>query len=879
MQLHPITLAFRGSHKGLEALFRSHYFEQSLRQLRLTLAVVVVFYAGHGLLDAIFVPEHKFLFWTLRWGVGTPAILGMLIYSYSKSAVRWMQPATALGTTLAGIVLIVMVFKAPGLRQSVYLGGLVQVCFASYTLLRLRFIWAAATVVFLVIALGIGSVFLIDLPREAWSSYLGFMSGTNFLGMLACYSIEHYIRKNFFLSRQIESQKRRLDMSNKLLEKRVEKRTAEMTLANQKLEAEIKERKQTEMALQESKIRYGRMINNVTDYLCVHDMKGLVMEVNFPMIAGLGYSQAELIGHNLKDFMTDEHRDSFYLYLANLAKGRKATGNVTFITKSGLSVLMEYSSVMVQNSLSGDVVYCLARDITERRRTELALAESRARFKDIFDTAAAGMMIVEQATRKVVEINPAAAQMIGESVAAIQGRILEQLIAAALPEPGQPETSIHTQIDPVECDLITKSENTTPILKTIRPMEFNGQPHWLISFISIERIKEAEAAKREAESQLNRAQHLQAIGTLAGGIAHDFNNILYGVIGYTQLALDDAPKGSQLEDNLTEILQGSKRAKELVSQILTFSRQDDTEKKPIRPAPLVKEALKLLRASIPATIEIQSRISPRTETILANPTQLHQIVMNLCTNAAHAMQPQGGLLRVEMENVTLETEEPALHGSVKPGIYVRLRVKDNGTGMPASILNRIFEPFFTTKSQGEGTGMGLAVVLGVAQSHDGAIRVHSEPGKGSQFEILLPVAARSAEESEESEQPLPKGTERILFVDDEKPIIQMGHQMLTKLGYHVTTCQNPMEALELFRSKANDFDLVITDLTMPKLKGTKLAQHLIHIKPELPIILCTGYGDEITDEQIKEVGIRELMLKPILRQHLAVTIRQALDAN
>ncbi|MFZ1983381.1 MAG: ATP-binding protein, partial [Desulfatitalea sp.] len=395
----------------------------------------------------------------------------------------------------------------------------------------------------------------------------------------------------------------------------------------------------------------------------------------------------------------------------------------------------------------------------------------------------------------------------------------------------------------------------------------------------IQKVKEAEAAKREAESQLSRAQHLQAIGTLAGGIAHDFNNILYSVIGYTELAMDDAPQGSLLHDNLMEILQGSRRAKELIAQILAFSRQQESERKPIHIASLIKEALKLLRASIPSTVEIQSDIAPDANTILANPTQIHQVIMNLCTNATHAMLAQGGLLRVVLDNVTVRSGEIFFNGTVPSGEYVRLQVADNGSGIPQTVIDRIFEPFFTTKPQGEGAGMGLSVVLGIVQAHAGAIRVHSEPGLGARFEVLLPAAAPADECEETGEKSTPGGKERILFVDDERSLIQMGKQMLTRLGYAVTTCQDPLEALELFRRAPDAFDLVITDLTMPNIKGTRMAEEMLRLKPGLPVILCTGYGDQITSEQMAQIGIRELLFKPILRHNLAVTIRQALKAN
>ncbi len=878
LRVHPVTLAFRGADAGLEAPFRRYYYESGLRQVRIALVLATFLLAAYALVDALFVPERKYLFWALRWAVSCPVALATLAFTYSRWAARWMQPALSAATLVAGITFIAMYLLAPAARAHIYLQGLVQVLFAIYTLMRFRFIWAAVTFTTLLVSFVVLGAFAFQLPPERWASAAIFLFGINLLGMLAGYTIERFTRRNYYLSRHLESKKRRLGVALRFLGKRVEKRTAELTRANQRLESEIANRKTIEKALRESKRRYRRMVNNVTDYLVVHDLDGTIIEANYRMITGLDYSHKEIIGMNLKDLISPKGRPLFGGYLDRLRTTRKDAGKIGLLAKGGELRVMEYSSVVGPASRGGSqVVYTLSRDITERHRTEKALAESQARFKDIFETAAAGMLIVKADTQEVIEVNPAAAQMLDEPIERIKGRPLDGLIQVTGPDPHK--TGQRAYVDPVECDLLRDGHATIPVIKTMHPMEFNGKPHWLISFVSIQKIKEAEAAKREAENQLTRAQHLQAIGTLAGGIAHDFNNILYGLIGYTQLALDDATQGSLLHDNLTEALQGSYRARELIAQILAFSRQEESERKPIQPAPLIKEALKLLRATLPSSVEIQARIAPKTDTILANPTQIHQVIMNLCTNAAHALRNRGGLLRVDLQNVTLTAGHIFFNGPLAPGRYVRLAVADNGTGMAPQIIDRIFEPFFTTKTQGEGSGMGLSVVLGVVQTHQGGIRVQSEPGQGTVFEILLPVASRDQEDKEDDEEPTPGGRERILLVDDERTIIQMGRQMLSKLGYTVTACQDPVEALEQFRRTPERFDLVITDLTMPKLRGTQLAEELLRIQPRLPVILCTGYGDQITSEQIARIGIRELLLKPILRYSLAVTIRKALDVK
>ena len=877
MQVHPITLTFRGAHAGLEAPFREYYFENGLRQVRIAMVLATFLLAAYALVDALFVPERKHLFWALRWGVECPVALSVLAFTYSRHAARCMQPVLSAATMIAGMTFIAMYLLAPAPKAHIYLQGLVQILFAIYTLMRFRFVWAAATFsTLLSIFIVLGS-FIFELPRDRLASAGAFLFGINLLGMMAGYTIERFTRRNFYLSRHLETKKRRLGVALRFLGKRVEKRTAELTLANQQLQSEVMMRKTIEKAYRESKRRYRRMVNNVTDYLVVHDLDGKIIESNYRMIAGLDYSHKEIVGRSLKELISPNGQPYFDGYLDRLRTSRKDAGKIGLVAKNGQVRIMEYSSVVGPSSRGGLLVYALSRDITERHRTEKELAESQARFKDIFGTAAAGMLIVKEQTQEVIEVNPAAAQMLGEPIGRIKAKPLDAVIRVTGVD--FHKAGDRPYVDPVECDLVRDGQGTIPILKTMHPMQFNGEPHWLISFVSIQKIKEAEVAKREAETQLTRAQHLQAIGTLAGGIAHDFNNILYGLIGYTQLALDDAPQGSLLRDNLVEILQGSRRAKELIAQILAFSRQEESERKPIRPAPLIKEALKLLRASIPSSVEIQASIAPDTHTILANPTQIHQVIMNLCTNATHAMQTRGGLLRITLENTTLARGEVFFNGPLAPGRFVRLVVTDTGVGMPPQIIDRIFEPFFTTKTQGEGSGMGLSVVLGVVQAHEGGIRVLSQSGHGTRFEILLPAASRPEEREEKEALPPPGGSESILLVDDERTITQMGRQMLSKLGYKVTTYQDPLEALDRFRREPQSFDLVITDLTMPKLNGTELAEEMLRITPGLPLILCTGYGDQISSERVARIGIRGLLLKPILRESLAVTIRQALTPN
>ena len=384
--------------------------------------------------------------------------------------------------------------------------------------------------------------------------------------------------------------------------------------------------------------------------------------------------------------------------------------------------------------------------------------------------------------------------------------------------------------------------------------------------------KWAQKEKETLQTQLIQAQKLESIGTLAGGIAHDFNNILSSIIGFTELALDDVEKGTPLEDSLHEVYTAGNRAKELVKQILAFARQSDEEFKPIYPSTIAKEVLKLIRPSIPTSIEIRQNIESDS-LIMGNATQVHQILMNLCTNAAYAMEAEGGVLDISMKDVMID----GIAETETPGNYIEITVSDTGVGIAPDILDKIFEPYFTTKGPGEGTGMGLAMVHGIVESYGGRITVDSKPGQGTRFTICLPVIRERQKHSQYETEAPPTGKERILFVDDEAPIARMGSQILERLGYSVTTRTSSVEALELFRSKPNDFDLVITDMTMPNMTGDKLAAALIEIRPEIPVILCTGYSKQLSAERAAEVGIKAYAMKPLARNILAETVRKVLN--
>ncbi len=397
------------------------------------------------------------------------------------------------------------------------------------------------------------------------------------------------------------------------------------------------------------------------------------------------------------------------------------------------------------------------------------------------------------------------------------------------------------------------------------------------SVLDVTKLKQAEEERRSAETQLRQAQKMEALGTLAGGIAHDFNNILGIIFGYTELARWSISDNLPATEKLDEVLKAADRAKDLVKQILAFSRQGEIEKKLVQVSLVFEEALKMLRATIPSTIDIRSDISSRS-TVLGDPTQIHQVLMNLCTNAVHAMRDQGGTLEVTLVDVFLEPKVDDRYSGLHEGLHVQLIVKDTGHGIGPAIMDRIFDPFFTTKETGVGTGLGLSVVHGIVKGHGGVIEVESEPDKGSMFKVLFP-AAESAFSSDGVEPSLPQGHERILVVDDEPGLAAAMGDMLESLGYETLRRTSSLEALETFLNQpANQpFDLVITDMTMPGMTGLGLARGLLQLKPELPIIICTGFSEHIGPERIGKLGIKGFLMKPVTLRDLAVLVRSALD--
>jgi len=548
------------------------------------------------------------------------------------------------------------------------------------------------------------------------------------------------------------------------------------------------------------------------------------------------------------------------------------------LTTTGLSIALERARNGEKSLKESN--RSLQKNLADLAQREEELRESEERFRVLFEHAPDPFFFLKT-DGALVGGNKAGQQFTGFMNGEMVGEKIQEigLISAAdLPKAARflQKSQNGEPTGPSEFSLHHKNGVLLYAEISTHPVNIKGEKFVLGIARDITGRKQDEQERKRLEAQLQQAQKMEAIGTLAGGIAHDFNNILGAVMGFTELAQREAEKESVSYEYLQEALHACNRAKDLVKQILTFSRQTEKEYAPVQVKTIVKEIVRFLRASLPATIEVVQKIQSDA-LVMGDPTQIHQVILNLCTNAGYAMQDQGGCLTLSLIKLELDSDSTASFGNLKPGTYLQMTVSDTGPGIPANELDRIFEPFFTTKEKGEGTGMGLAVVHGIVTDHGGDILVRSEPGRGATFTVFLPAVERRLRPENHDEAPIPTGTERILFIDDEAALATTGKRMLEALGYDVVTRTSSVEALELFKSQPDGFDMVITDMTMPTMTGDKLAREMMSIRSDLPIILCTGFSARMSETTALDLGIRAYVTKPVLIRKIAETIRMVLD--
>ncbi len=674
------------------------------------------------------------------------------------------------------------------------------------------------------------------------------------------------------------------------------------------LEEQVAERTQ---ALRESQALLTAFAETIPDPIFVKDRQSKLIFANPAVLKFVGKPLEEVIG-----------KDDRALYV-DPAAGEAIMENDRMVMESGTSLVVEevartpngtricLSTKTPFRDSNGEIVGTLGitRDITERKRMEDTLRETEARFRLALKNAPVSVAIQDrnfvyqwaynQRSRRpeeivgktdadlfapediaeILEVKRAVLES-GSDVHVQQWltsngrRLFLDLYYEPIRDPGGKITGIGIAVvdlteQKLAEDALLEAKNEVDRLVEERTADLQSAYGKL--------LLETEE-RRKAEEHLIRIQKLEALGTLAGGIAHDFNNILAGIIGFTEMLLEDVAPDSPESRKLVIVLEATRRGRDLVKQILTFSRKSEQDKKPLAMNDVVTEGLKLLRPTLPTTIKIVSKNLTNDDQIFADPVQMHQILMNLCTNAAHAMRDKGGTLDIRVSKISLQERDLMPLPDMKAGEYVALEVSDTGSGMTPETLERIFDPFFTTKEQGEGTGLGLSVVHGIIKSHNGYIAVESEPEKGTVFRVYFPKINQE-ERSKEKEDPVRGGKERILIVDDEDMLVELNEQRLTRLGYDVVATTNSMEALAIFRKEPHKFDLVITDQTMPNLKGTDLAMELLKVSATIPIILCTGQSDTLSPGKAREIGIQGFLMKPVVNRELAQLARRLLDAK
>ena len=603
---------------------------------------------------------------------------------------------------------------------------------------------------------------------------------------------------------------------------------------------------------------------------------------------------SRMFGYSLKE-LSSQHPGFLYCsqdqareVFQTIEKGQYWSGEVKMLTKSGKVIHVALRADGITNS-EGRVIALIGHhaDITENKRAVSQLAQSEAKYKDFIENAPIGMLITNMAGH-VVYANKKLEEITGYDR---RDWINTPFIPFLYPEDlplmfQQREHAIKHKknVRPYELRVIHASGEIR-WLRTIPQLIFQEAPNTPGEIIGFQNFLEditptkmALEEKARLEKQLVQSQKMQAIGTMAGGIAHDFNNILYPIMGYAELLKDDLTPGTLPYRNVVEIEKSAHRAKDLVQQILSFSRPTEQEVVPVAIQAVLEDVLRMVRAAFPSTIQIHKKIGRQCRMILADPTQVHQVLLNLCTNAYHAMLENGGVLHVCLREEEIGHDTNTATWPLEPGSYARLTIQDTGGGIPRDIIDRIFEPYFTTKVAGEGTGLGLATVLAIMEKLNGHIVADSELGKGSVFDVYFPILPMALSMPEETDSaPVPKGKESIMVVDDEESILNMLAQMLHRLGYKVTCFLNSQRALHAFSEKPEAFDLVITDLTMPKLTGVGLAKKMFEINPSLPIILCTGYTEMITASEVEKLGIKALLCKPAIYGDLGTAIRNALS--
>ena len=654
---------------------------------------------------------------------------------------------------------------------------------------------------------------------------------------------------------------------------------------NLKLVREIAEGKKSEKELR----FHSNILNEIRDSVTVTDPEGYITYINKANLDNLGFSREDVVGKHVKIFgESGAYGATQNEILEKTLKIGRWRGEVVNYDKEGKEHIFDVRTSLLKGE-EGEVpnLIGIATDITGIKKVERALRDSEERYRQVISSIhhIVWKCDFDKEGRYLnTYISPVGDKMLGLKPGTI-GNSWDRYFSFVHPEdfplllkalsdgaqyPGRTIGVEYRMIKPDGHTIWFHSLGSASV-------NSNGIVQGYGTTTDITEQKKSEEEKRELELRLRQALKMEAIGTLAGGIAHDFNNILGAIIGYTELAMGDLSENTITYANMANVINASRRAKELIREILTFCRRTGEDKKLIKLDIVLNEAFKLLRASLPSSIKLKLSIKADYTSVMANPTQMHQVIMNLCTNAAQAMEKKSGVLEIGLCNFKVRDEEESVYQGIIRGDYLKLSVRDTGRGMEKRILERIFDPYFTTKEVGEGSGLGLSVVHGIIESHGGIISVESSKGKGTSFHIFLPVAEAEPDEEYKREKKIESGTEEILFVDDEEDLVYVTKLRLERLGYRVFATTKSKDALSVFLDEPNRFDAVITDQTMPEISGNMLAKEILSVRPDIPIILCTGFSEVITPEEAAALGIKEFVMKPFDIEEIAVLIRKVLS--
>ena len=636
---------------------------------------------------------------------------------------------------------------------------------------------------------------------------------------------------------------------------------------------DITERYRAEEALRESEEKIRGIMDHSTAVIILKDVKGRFLLVNRRFEEMHGITAENVIGKTSFDVLPEE-------------EAKKVMAQEEMVLKTGKPVEREQEITNVDGihrmisikfpvfSPTGEIIGIgtTGTDITERKRAEKALGESEAKFRDLVETSQNLIWRLDTEAR-FIYLNPAWEEALGYTLEEMLGRRITDF-----KDPGDTEETLSAHQEILGGKTLL-NRVATYLTKTGEKRVFNFVAKPSIdaegNIVGAQGTAHDITGRRMLEDQLRQSQKMEALGTLAGGIAHDFNNILAPIMGYAEIMVAKADPGSRDQDNLNTILRSAVRAKDLVSQILLFSRRVESEKKPSDLVPVVKDVFRLARSTFSKSILVVEEIAEGTAPVVCDPNQIHQALLNLCVNAGQALT-DGGEVKIMIDRVQLH-QAGDFSGKQFTGDFVRLSVSDTGVGMDEDTLRQIFDPFFTTKEVGQGTGLGLSTVFGIVREHGGGIFVYSQPGQGSLFEMVLPAAEFTGRESVETAALAPNGRERILFVDDEQEIVRLSKSILEDFGYRVTVTSDSNQALRIFLDSPADFDLVITDQSMPRMKGEGLAKELRRAKPDIPIIICTGHSDYMTPEYSQQKGIDAFLYKPFSANQLGQVVRDVLD--